>query len=217
MFVRSLKFFNYYPKTNFHSNLSIRRSYYYNNFTSNQLNCKLNFISNQLDNNKFQFIHRKLTTSPSPSPSPSPSSSNSTLYNRLIKNKKLSKYVLQFRSKPTSYIISFLILHEITAIIPIPIFYICLSSTGIKIPFPQKILDEGNKYINRVVVHYGYEPFEDGSRVALNLATSYTIVKFLMPVRIAICIWLTPKMAERIIGPITELFKRITINKIKNS
>ncbi|CAG8445229.1 4963_t:CDS:2 [Diversispora eburnea] len=68
------------------------------------------------------------------------------------------------------------------------------------------------------MVHYGYEPFEDGSRVALNLATSYAIVKVgEKKNNYSTCIWLTPKMAETIIGPITELFKRITINKIKNS
>ncbi|CAG8729418.1 21308_t:CDS:2 [Cetraspora pellucida] len=113
------------------------------------------------------------------------------------------KYASQFRSKPTSYIISFAILHELTAIAPIPIIYIFLSATGIEIPFPQQALDEGNKFINRIVVYYGYSPFENGSRKLLNLATSYAIVKALMPVRLAACALMTPWTAENIIGPIT--------------
>lgn len=179
--LRSLKVKNFnHPKTIllFHSNLSLRRRAFnqLNSILSqSKLNCKLNFTSSQLDNNnKFQSIVRRKLTTPPPSPSSTP---DSNLYNRLIKNKKLSKYVRQFRSKPTSYIVSFLILHEVTAIVPIPIFYLLLSSTGIRVPFPQRVLDEGNKFINRVMVYYGYEPFEDGSRAALNFATSYAIVK----------------------------------------
>ncbi|CAG8572166.1 5820_t:CDS:2, partial [Dentiscutata heterogama] len=113
------------------------------------------------------------------------------------------KYASQFRSKPASYVISFAVLHELTAIVPIPIIYIFLSATGIEIPFPQQVLDEGNKFINKVAVYYGYSPFEDGSRKLLNLATSYAIVKALMPVRIAACVMMTPWTAEKVVGPIT--------------
>ncbi|CAG8511580.1 21999_t:CDS:2 [Gigaspora margarita] len=123
------------------------------------------------------------------------------------------KHASQFRSKPASYIISFAALHELTAIVPIPIIYIFLSTTGIEIPFPQQVLDEGNKFINRVVVYYGYSPFENGSRKLLNLATSYAIVKALMPVRIAACVMMTPWTAEKVVGPITSLFKRIVGRK----
>jgi len=70
-------------------------------------------------------------------------------------------------------------LHELTAIVPIPLVYIFLSSTGVQIPFPQQVLDEGNKFINKVVTYYGYPPFENGSRIALNAATSYAVVKVL--------------------------------------
>ncbi|CAG8807338.1 17578_t:CDS:2, partial [Gigaspora rosea] len=123
------------------------------------------------------------------------------------------KHASQFRSKPASYIISFAVLHELTAIVPIPIIYIFLSATGIEIPFPQQVLDEGNKFINRVFVYYGYSPFENGSRKLLNLATSYAIVKALMPVRIAACVMMTPWTAEKVVGPVTSVFKRIVGRK----
>src|SRR5437763_5154806 len=64
------------------------------------------------------------------------------------------KYAQQFRSKPASYLFSFAILHEITAVIPIPIIYFVLDITGLQVPFPQQVLDEGNKFINRVVTYY---------------------------------------------------------------
>ncbi len=121
--------------------------------------------SNSLTNSFL--IRRKLTTS---TPPPTFSTQTETL-------KGWRKHAAQFRSKPGSYIISFAILHELTAIIPIPLVYIFLSNTGIQIPFSQQVLDEGNKFINKVVTYYGYPPFENGSRIALNAATSYAVVK----------------------------------------
>ncbi|CAI2164113.1 5463_t:CDS:2 [Funneliformis geosporum] len=147
-------------------------------------------------------IRRKLTTS-----TKTTSTQTETL-------KGWRKYAAQFRSKPGSYITSFAILHELTAIIPIPLVYIFLSATGIQIPFPQQILDEGNKFINKAVIYYGYPPFKNGSKIALNAATSYAVVKAIMPLRIAACVWMTPWTAERIIGPIMGTFKRI-VGKIK--
>ncbi|KAJ1561162.1 hypothetical protein HK096_005769, partial [Nowakowskiella sp. JEL0078] len=38
------------------------------------------------------------------------------------------KYANAFRDKPGSYLIAFAILHEITAIVPLPLFYFLLSS-----------------------------------------------------------------------------------------
>src|SRR5436190_4211776 len=119
----------------------------------------------QLYNSSF-LIRRKLKTS-----------SSSTIQTETLKGWR--KHAAQFRSKPGSHIISFAILHELTAIIPIPLVYIFLSATGIQIPFPQQVLDEGNKFINKVVTYYNYPPFENGSRVALNAATSYAVVKVL--------------------------------------
>jgi hypothetical protein len=116
----------------------------------------------QLYNSSF-LICRKLTTS---------SSINNT---ETLKGWR--KHAANFRSKPGSYIVSFAILHELTAIVPIPLVYIFLSSTGIQIPIPQLALDEGNKFINKVVTYYGYPPLENGSRIALNAATSYAVVK----------------------------------------
>ncbi|KAG9299598.1 hypothetical protein G9A89_020769 [Geosiphon pyriformis] len=127
------------------------------------------------------------------------------------------KYAARFRSKPASYIFSFALLHEITAIIPIPIVYIFLDRTGVNIPFPEKMMDDGNRFINKVVNYYGWKGFENGSRVAINAATSYAIVKILLPVRIAACVWLTPWLAERIIGPLMLAFRRLASSNIVKS
>lgn len=87
------------------------------------------------------------------------------------------KYAHQFRDKPASYIVSFAVLHELTAILPIPLVYFFLDKTGTRIPFPEDAIAEGNRIFSRLRVRYGYEPLDSQSRVMINLATSYAVVK----------------------------------------
>ncbi|KAG0249146.1 hypothetical protein BGZ95_007668, partial [Linnemannia exigua] len=95
--------------------------------------------------------------------------------------KKLSKfrqYAEQFKNKPASHLISFGILHEITAIVPLPIVYFALVETGVKIPFPEQAIEEGNRFVGRVAKYYGWHmEGADGARTMLNMATSYAVVK----------------------------------------
>ncbi|KAG0297396.1 hypothetical protein BGZ96_006576 [Linnemannia gamsii] len=95
--------------------------------------------------------------------------------------KKLSKfrqYAEQFKNKPASHLISFGILHEITAIVPLPIVYFALIETGIKIPFPEQAIEEGNRFVGRVAKYYGWDlEGAEGARTMLNMATSYAVVK----------------------------------------
>ncbi|KAI8149918.1 hypothetical protein BJV82DRAFT_662019 [Fennellomyces sp. T-0311] len=119
------------------------------------------------------------------------------------------KYAQQFRNKPASYLTSFAILHEITAIIPLPIVYYSLDYSDIRIPVPEQAVAEGNRIMSKVRTRYGYEPLDPDSRVMVNLATSYAVVKAMLPLRIAASVALTPLMAERFIGPIGSLVTRL--------
>ncbi|KAI9146592.1 hypothetical protein BKA69DRAFT_1014053, partial [Paraphysoderma sedebokerense] len=96
---------------------------------------------------------------------------------------------------------AFAILHEITAIVPLPLIYFFLDATNISVPIPESAIAEGNKYINRVLTYFKFEPLEEGSKALLNATTSYAIVKALMPVRIALCVFLTPWWARVVIEP----------------
>ncbi|KAI9264287.1 hypothetical protein BDA99DRAFT_508917 [Phascolomyces articulosus] len=122
------------------------------------------------------------------------------------------KYAEQFRHKPASYLTSFALLHEITAIIPLPIVYYTLDYSDIRVPVPEQAVAEGNRIMSKVRTRYGYEPLDSDSQVMVNLATSYAVVKAMLPLRIAASVALTPFMAERLIGPmgsfITRLFRR---------
>lgn len=87
------------------------------------------------------------------------------------------KYAQQFKSKPGSYMTTFAVLHELTAVAPFPFIYWALDASSVKIPFPDNVVSEGNKFINKARVYYGYEPLEAENRVMINLVTTYCIVK----------------------------------------
>lgn len=87
------------------------------------------------------------------------------------------KYAQQFKSKPGSYMTTFAILHELTAVAPFPFIYWALDASSVKIPFPDAVVSEGNRFINKARVYYGYEPLEPENRVMMNLVTTYCIVK----------------------------------------
>jgi hypothetical protein len=87
------------------------------------------------------------------------------------------KYAQQFKSKPGSYMTTFAILHEVTAVLPFPFIYLALDASSVKIPFPDSVVAEGNRFINKARVYYGYDPLESDSRVMMNLVTTYCIVK----------------------------------------
>ncbi|KAI8350414.1 hypothetical protein B0O80DRAFT_389179 [Mortierella sp. GBAus27b] len=122
---------------------------------------------------------------------------------------KFRQYAEQFKNKPASHLISFGILHEITAVVPLPIVYFALVETGVKIPFPEQAMEEGNRFVQRVAKYYGWNlEGADGARVMLNMATSYAVVKALLPVRLALCVWMTPWTATRVVSPIMNFWRR---------
>ncbi|KAF9998234.1 hypothetical protein BGZ79_008086 [Entomortierella chlamydospora] len=125
------------------------------------------------------------------------------------KQSKFRQYAEQFKNKPASHLISFGILHEVTAVVPLPIIYFALIETGVEIPFPEQAMEEGNRFVARVAKYYGWNlEGSDGARVMLNMATSYAVVKALLPLRLALCVWMTPWTATRIVSPIMNFWRR---------
>jgi hypothetical protein len=99
------------------------------------------------------------------------------------------------KEHPLSYIVSFGILHEVTAILPLPMFYYILKHSNVEIPFPKDMLSESNKRINKIRSAVGLKSMPEDSQAMLHMATSYAIVKVLMPLRIGLCVYLTPHCA----------------------
>ncbi|KAI9281248.1 hypothetical protein BC943DRAFT_330016 [Umbelopsis sp. AD052] len=118
------------------------------------------------------------------------------------------KYAHQFRDKPASYLTSFAILHELTAIVPLPLVYYFLDYSQLNIPVPEDAITEGNRVISKMRTKYGYEPLDPNSRVMLNMVASYAVVKAFLPLRIAASVAMTPFLAEKAVGPFVRTVSR---------
>ncbi|KAH6562785.1 hypothetical protein BASA50_009797 [Batrachochytrium salamandrivorans] len=130
----------------------------------------------------------------------------------------------QLKDAPASHITAFAVLHEATALLPLPLIYWVLSATDIRIPFPQEVLAEGNRRMARMMQLMSLSPplqeddstlpqervsvFQDDSQFMLHVATAYAIVKVMMPVRIAGCLMLTPWTARAMQRVGRRLFKQ---------
>jgi hypothetical protein len=87
------------------------------------------------------------------------------------------KYAHQFRDKPASYVTSFAILHEVTAIVPLPLVYYFLDYTQVSFPVPEDAIAEGNRVVSKMRTKYGYEALDPNSRAMVNMVASYAVVK----------------------------------------
>lgn len=165
-------------------------------------------------------------TFPSPSPSSTtPKDSHSRL--RRLNDRLppfLRAYTTPLLGAPVTHITSFLILHEITAILPlfglVGAFHYGnwmpdLASGG--------ALDEGTQRFGRWLRKKGWvEEDADvnvvatdssategdtkrerkGARLVLEFATAYALTKALLPLRIVTSVWATPWFARSVLGPL---------------
>ncbi|KAJ1857651.1 hypothetical protein GGH12_001449 [Coemansia sp. RSA 1822] len=119
-------------------------------------------------------------------------------------------YVDRFRDRPASHITAFAVLHEITAIAPLAAVYYALSYYQPPLIFPARILEEGNRYINKLRTYVGLKQLDADSPVLVHLATSYAIIKALAPVRIAASLALTPWTAKWCIVPVAKTIETLS-------
>lgn len=129
-------------------------------------------------------------------------------------------------SAPISHITSFLILHELTAIIPL----VSLAATFHCTNWLPPYITEG-AWVKQGIERFGryfrrkgwlgdegskrdgtWRVGEGGVRIVLEVATAWAVTKALLPVRIAVSVWATPWFARafvlRMTGWIGRLFGR---------
>ncbi|KAF1363424.1 hypothetical protein EJ07DRAFT_103254 [Lizonia empirigonia] len=172
---------------------------------------------------------RQFAAQPTPPPT---SASRIDRFNRRLP-KFLHKYTSSLATAPLSHITSFLILHELTAIIPL----LGLAATFHYTHWLPSWFAEGawvlagverfGKYFKRKgwirsedVVEaeaevelrrrdHVWNLGEGGARVLVEFATAYTITKALLPVRIMFSVWGTPGFARWAVLPVIRRFKTI--------
>ncbi|KAG9698298.1 hypothetical protein KCU95_g13410, partial [Aureobasidium melanogenum] len=144
----------------------------------------------------------------------------------------LARYVTPLRNAPISHITAFLVLHELTAIVPL----FGLTFAFHKFDWLPPVFSEGY-WVKEGVEKFGRyfrrkrwirdadgEGFEDeknrkgfakwwprgedGVRLLVEVATAYAITKALLPLRLGLSLWLTPSFAKISTLPIKRLFTR---------
>lgn len=149
-------------------------------------------------------------------------------------NDRLPRFLRTFTTPllgaPVTHVTSFLILHEMTAVLPlfglVGAFHYgnwmpdlsSSSTTG-----EGNAFDEGAARFGRWLKKKGWVEESDvsavkehetttgeqaGVRLVLEFATAYVITKALLPVRIAASVWATPWFARSILSPTTRIVKR---------
>ncbi|KAF3200860.1 hypothetical protein TWF106_005447 [Orbilia oligospora] len=147
---------------------------------------------------------RRLSTPPPPPPPPSRA-------DRIISKlpKYLHPYTRPLLSHPASHITSFLILHELTAILPLfALFtFFNLTSWNPADLLPAEWIETGYNRFKRYIEKKGLEEWIDG-RGVMDLAIAWAVVKALMPVRVLGSVWAAPWFARKVVIPVVGLVKR---------
>lgn len=157
-----------------------------------------------------------------PSPSSTPKDSQSRL--RKLNDRLppfLRSYTTPLLGAPVTHITSFLILHEITAIVPL-FGLVGAFHYGNWIPDwgSGGAFDEGIQRFGKWLRKKGWVEEGDvssandevqsgelkterkGTRLVLEFATAYAVTKALLPVRIAASVWATPWFARSVLAPL---------------
>lgn len=183
---------------------------------------------------------RYLSTPPSPQPGRSAASSSKDVRSKLrMSNDRLPRFLRKFTTPllgaPVTHVTSFLILHEITAILPL-FGLVGAFHYGNWMPDLSSSSDEGNAFdegtarFGRWLRKKGWVEESDvsavkehettavehrsgkeraGVRLVLEFATAYAITKALLPLRIAASVWATPWFARSILSPTTRMVRRL--------
>lgn len=187
-------------------------------------------------------LRRGLSTPPTPQPGRSPASSPQDARSRLRQfNDRLPRFLRTVTTPllgaPVTHVTSFLILHEMTAVLPLfglvgafhygnwmPDLSSGSDSEG------GNAFDEGAARFGRWLRKKGWVEESDvsavkehettavehrsgqqqaGVRLVLEFATAYAITKALLPLRVVASVWATPWFARSILSPTTRMAKRL--------
>ncbi|KAI5799225.1 hypothetical protein DFH27DRAFT_88180 [Peziza echinospora] len=154
--------------------------------------------------------------------SPTTPSTPKTLYARVLSRlpKRMRPYVE--RNLKISHITSFLILHELSAIVPLAGLFWVIHSLGPEVMTSKIWFEAGedgviaqgisqfNSWVDNAVWRFGRYAERKGylsnmdaaaaGRIVTELAVAYAIVKAVLPLRIMASLWATPWFARVVLG-----------------
>lgn len=198
----------------------------------------LRYFRLQIRDSRPRAISRRTLSTPSPSQSPKPpnlTANDSRSHLRRFNDRLprfLRNYTTPLFGAPVTHITSFLILHEITAILPlfglVGAFHYGASMPDLSSETGEtNAFDEGAARFGRWLKKKGWVDQDDvntvaeheatghkateraGVRLVLEFATAYAITKALLPARLAASVWATPWFARSVFTPTANLARRL--------
>ncbi|QIX02280.1 hypothetical protein AMS68_007797 [Peltaster fructicola] len=143
--------------------------------------------------------------------------------------KVLHRFTRPLRTAPVSHITAFLVLHELTAIVPLFGLAAFFHFSNWLPPYISegRWVQEGTQRFGNWMRKRGwidakddrrskwYGRGEGGVRIVVELATAYAITKALLPLRLPLSIWLTPWFARWTVLPMRNFISRLWRRKSK--
>ncbi|GEQ66462.1 hypothetical protein JCM33374_g125 [Metschnikowia sp. JCM 33374] len=172
-----------------------------------------------------RLLFKSSAASPSPAPLSKPVQGNTPPTGDKYKYDKhpilkriprfIRPYTTQFITAPVSHVSAFVILHEITAIVPlIGIWYVLHQYHDTlmvsALDLPSWALEKGTKTIDKVMQDYDFGNYSISEKIQFikEGAYAYVIVKSLFPFRLAVSILGMPWFAKWFVLPFTKFFSR---------
>ncbi|KAJ6256673.1 hypothetical protein Dda_8538 [Drechslerella dactyloides] len=124
---------------------------------------------------------------------------------------RLRPWATPLLHRPATHLTAFLLLHELTAILPLfTLFYAFhITHWNPSDLLPAEWVETGHARFKRYVERKGWDAkgWID-SRGLVELAAAYAVVKALMPVRVLVSLWGAPWFARVAVAPVVRLFGR---------
>ncbi|KAK9237968.1 hypothetical protein V1525DRAFT_342691 [Lipomyces kononenkoae] len=123
-------------------------------------------------------------------------------------------------SAPGSYVFTFLLIHEVTAVVPLFGLMWLFQVTDWTPPLPEGLIEAGKEFYSKAIPA---NSLPEGSESAANLilqgATAFAIVKVILPLRVAFSLLITPWFARRSVIPMVNRLRSLinVITKPKES
>ncbi|OWB64021.1 hypothetical protein B5S29_g5050 [[Candida] boidinii] len=135
---------------------------------------------------------------------------------KLLKNKYykrtpnfLKPYMRSLMLRPMGFGLSFVILHEVSAVIPfLGLWYLFMKIDWMPLEVPADLVNKGLEIISKGIQNLDTLNLAEKAKMATAGANAYALTKVLLPIRIPICFILAPYFDKFVIRPFGRLFGR---------
>ncbi|KAK9390278.1 hypothetical protein V1515DRAFT_589785 [Lipomyces mesembrius] len=110
---------------------------------------------------------------------------------------------------PGSYVFTFLLIHEVTAVAPLFGLMWLFQVTDWMPPLPEGLMEAGKEFYSKAIPQDSLpEPSESATKLILQGATAFAIVKMILPLRVAFSLLITPWFARRSVIPLVNRIQK---------